>query len=54
MTEEALAKARVIWDYLQLRHRPIPADIIIALGTNDLRVAKYAAGLYRRGFGKRA
>jgi uncharacterized SAM-binding protein YcdF (DUF218 family) len=53
MTEEALAKARVTWDYLQLRHRPIPADIIIALGTNDLRVAKYAAGLYRRGFGKR-
>ena len=51
MTEEALCPARVIWEYLQLRHQPIPADVIVALGTNDLRVAEFAADLYRRGFG---
>ena len=49
--EEALSLARIIWDYHQLRHEPIPAEVIVALGTNDLRVAAFAAGLYRRGFG---
>ncbi len=28
-----------------------PADLIIALGTNDLRVAEFAADLYLRGYG---
>jgi uncharacterized SAM-binding protein YcdF (DUF218 family) len=51
ISEEALCLARIIWDYHQLRHEPIPADIIVALGTNDLRVADFAAGLYLRGFG---
>lgn len=52
MTEEALRLARIIWDYHQLKHEPIPADIIVALGTNDLRVAEFAADLYHRGYGK--
>ena len=51
MIDEALRCARIIWDYHQLRHRTIPADIIVALGTNDLRVAEFAADLYREGFG---
>ncbi len=51
MTDDVLCLARIIWDYHQLRHEPIPADVIVALGTNDLRVAAYAADLYRRGFG---
>ena len=51
MTEEALRLARIIWDYHQLKHVPIPADVILALGTNDLRVAEFAAGLYLKGFG---
>ena len=51
MTEEALRLARIIWDYHQLRHHPIPADVILAFGTNDLRVAEFAADLYRRGYG---
>lgn len=53
MTGEALEQARIIWDYLQLRHEPVPADLILALGTNDLRVAEFAASLYHRGYGKR-
>jgi uncharacterized SAM-binding protein YcdF (DUF218 family) len=47
-----MQSARVIWDFHQLRHKPIPGDVIIALGTNDLRVAEFAADLYHRGFGK--
>jgi uncharacterized SAM-binding protein YcdF (DUF218 family) len=31
---------------------PVPADVIIALGTNDLRVAEFAADLYLRAFGR--
>lgn len=53
MTEEALRLARIIWEYHQLHHEPVPADAIIALGTNDLRVAHFAADLYRRGYGAR-
>jgi uncharacterized SAM-binding protein YcdF (DUF218 family) len=53
ISEEALCRARIIWDYHQLRHEPIPADVIVALGTNDLRVADFAADLYLRGFGSK-
>jgi DUF218 domain-containing protein len=51
MTDEALRLARIIWSYHQLQHEPIPADLILALGTNDLRVAEFAADLYLRGYG---
>ena len=51
MTDEALRCARMIWDYHQLRHQTIPGDVIVALGTNDLRVAEFAADLYRDGYG---
>jgi uncharacterized SAM-binding protein YcdF (DUF218 family) len=51
MEEETLRLARIIWDYHQLGHEPVPADLILALGTNDLRVAHFAADLYHRGFG---
>ena len=52
ISEEILRPARVIWEYHQLHHKPIPADVIVALGTNDLRVAEFAADLYLQGFGK--
>src|SRR3954451_16432312 len=52
ITNRALHAAGVIWDYLQLRHTPIPGDVIVALGTNDLRVAEFAADLFHRGYGK--
>ncbi len=45
--------AEVVWEFLHLGHKPIPADVIIAMGTNDLRVAEFAADLYEKGFGKR-
>jgi hypothetical protein len=49
--EESLRCARVIWDYLHVGHQPVPGDVILAFGTNDLRVAEFAADLYHRGFG---
>jgi uncharacterized SAM-binding protein YcdF (DUF218 family) len=52
VTEAHLSSARIIWQYHQLSHQPIPADAIVALGTHDLRVAEFAAGLYHAGFGK--
>jgi uncharacterized SAM-binding protein YcdF (DUF218 family) len=51
VTEAALESARVIWAFHCLEQTAIPGDVIIALGTNDLRVADYAADLYLRGFG---
>ena len=51
MTEEVLQLARILWDYSLVPQEPAPADVIVALGTNDLRVAEHAADLFRRGFG---
>jgi uncharacterized SAM-binding protein YcdF (DUF218 family) len=51
VTDVALSLARVVWDYHQLHQEPVPGDVIIAAGTNDLRVAEFAAHLYRRGYG---
>jgi uncharacterized SAM-binding protein YcdF (DUF218 family) len=51
ISEEVLLLARTIWKYHHLCHEPIPADVIIAMGTNDLRVAEFAADLYKRGYG---
>ncbi|WP_028022289.1 YdcF family protein [Enterovibrio calviensis] len=39
-----------LWDYHQLGHAPQPSDCIFVLGSNDVRVAEYAAALYRQGF----
>ena len=50
MTEEARQYARVIFDFHQLRHQPIPAEVMIVLGTNDIRVAHHAADLYHRSY----
>lgn len=42
--------AQKIWDYHHLRHLLELCDLILALGSNDLRVAEHAADLYLRGF----
>lgn len=39
-----------IWDYMHLKHALAPSDLILALGSNDLRVAEYAADLYLQGY----
>ncbi|KXF83413.1 YdcF family protein [Enterovibrio coralii] len=39
-----------IWNYHILGHAPQLSDCIFVLGSNDIRVAEYAAALYRQGF----
>lgn len=41
--------ARVVWDYHHVNHRPRRADVMLVLGSHDLRVAEYAADLYVQG-----
>lgn len=43
------ALARTLWDYMLLRHPLVESDVILALGSNDLRVAKHAADVFLRG-----
>lgn len=45
--------AEIIWDYMLMRHEPRPCDLILALGSNDLRVAEHAADLFLRGLAPR-
>ncbi|HEX4945847.1 MAG TPA: YdcF family protein [Blastocatellia bacterium] len=45
--------AQRIWDYHHLHHKLEPSDLILALGSNDIRVAEYAADLYLQGFAPR-
>src|SRR5215467_15711993 len=42
--------ARKIWDYHHLNHTLEKSDVILTLGSNDLRVAEYAAELYLQGW----
>jgi uncharacterized SAM-binding protein YcdF (DUF218 family) len=42
--------ARKIWDYHHLNHTLEKSDVILVLGSNDLRVAEYAAELYLQGW----
>ena len=41
--------ARRLWDYMLLRHDPAPADVILVLGSNDVRVGEHGARLFLRG-----
>jgi uncharacterized SAM-binding protein YcdF (DUF218 family) len=52
MDSNTLRLARIIWDYHQLAQEPAAADVMVVFGTNDLRVAQFAADLFARGFGK--
>jgi len=51
MNEEVLRLARIIWEYHCVPQEAVAADVIIALGTNDLRVAEFAAELFLQGYG---
>jgi uncharacterized SAM-binding protein YcdF (DUF218 family) len=49
MQPDHLAAVLVLWDYHRLNHRLAPADGILVFGSNDLRVASHAAGLFHAG-----
>ncbi len=42
--------AERIWEYHQLHHPLAKVDCIFVLGSNDIRVAEYAAQLYKDGY----
>ena len=44
-----LADAATIYEYMQMGHTVTACDVIICLGSSDLRVATYAAELFERG-----
>lgn len=50
MVPEAFGHAQTIFDFHQLKHRYMPSDVMLVLGTNDIRVAHFAADLYHRKF----
>jgi uncharacterized SAM-binding protein YcdF (DUF218 family) len=49
MHPDHLAAALVLWDYHRLNRELLPADGILVFGSNDLRVAEHAAGLFHEG-----
>jgi len=42
--------AKTIWDYMLMNHELEKADLILVLGSSDLRKAEYAAQLYHEGW----
>jgi uncharacterized SAM-binding protein YcdF (DUF218 family) len=42
--------AKIIWNYMVLNQTLKKADVILALGSNDIRVADRAAELYKKGY----
>ena len=51
ITTDALAAK--LWDYMHLGHVLQQSDVILVLGSNDLRVAEHGADLYLRGLAPR-
>jgi len=41
--------AGILWDYMLLRQEVSPADVILVLGSNDVRVGEHGARLFLRG-----
>lgn len=48
MNAEVHQSAQTVWDYHRLGHELEPADLLIVLGSHDLRVAEHAADLFHR------
>lgn len=49
ITDDQRRRAKLIWDYHQLRHQLKPCDAAIGLGSHDLGVPAFCAELYRAG-----
>jgi uncharacterized SAM-binding protein YcdF (DUF218 family) len=48
--EEVDKNAKIVWDYMLMHHKLEKADVIIALGSNDIRVADRAFELQKEKF----
>ena len=53
LPQNILDAARTLWSFHRVDDEPAPADIIIGLGSYDLRVAGRCADLYRTGYASR-
>ena len=49
MTSRTDDLAGILWDYMMLRQEVSPADVILVLGSNDVRVGEHGARLFLRG-----
>jgi uncharacterized SAM-binding protein YcdF (DUF218 family) len=50
LTPEILTLAKRLWQYHHMNHDLIKSDVILALGSHDLRVAERAAEVYLEGW----
>ncbi|HEX4850091.1 MAG TPA: YdcF family protein, partial [Puia sp.] len=50
ISEKALELAKKLWDYHHVNHRIEKADVILTLGSHDLRVANRSAELWQQGY----
>ena len=50
LTPEILSLSKLLWDYHHMDHALVKSDVILALGSHDLRVAERAAQLYLDGW----
>jgi uncharacterized SAM-binding protein YcdF (DUF218 family) len=48
-SKQVLEQAELIWNYHHVNHVIVPADCILVLGSNDIRVAGHAATLFLDG-----
>ncbi len=46
----SIEHARVLWEYLVQRDEPCKSDVLVVLGSDSLRVPKYASALYAQGY----
>ena len=53
MTSTTDELARTLWEYMLLRQDLGPADVILVLGSNDVRVGEHGARLFLRGLAPR-
>lgn len=50
LTPEIHSLSKLLWDYHHMNHALVKSDIILALGSHDLRVAERASQLYLEGW----
>lgn len=50
ITPEITALAKQLWDYHHMNHKLVKSDVILALGSHDLRVATRAADIFQEGW----
>lgn len=40
--------AENLWQFLRLNHQPEPADLMVVFVSSDLRIAEFAASLFKQ------